>query len=83
MVCRFLGKYIFSFGASVMAQPSVKKKKSLPAMQEMQEIVGSIPGSGRSPGGGNGNLLSYSCLKSPMDRGTWRVIVHGVTKSQI
>ena len=51
-------------------------------MQEMQEIVGSIPGSGRSPGGGNGNLLSYSCLKSPMDRGTWRVIVHGVTKSQ-
>ena len=45
--------------------------------------AGSIPGSGRSPGGGNGNLLSYSCLKSPMDRGTWRVIVHGVTKSQI
>ena len=32
--------------------------------------VGSIPGSGRAPGGGNGNLLLYSCLKNPMDRGT-------------
>ena len=33
--------------------------------------VGSIPGSGRSPGGGNGNLLQDSCLKNPMDRGAW------------
>ena len=44
--------------------------------------VGSIPGSGRSPGGGNGNLLRYSCLGNPMDRGAWRAIVHGVAKSQ-
>ena len=42
----------------------------------------SIPGSGRSPGGGNGNPLQYSCLGNPMDRGAWRAAVHGVAKSQ-
>ena len=42
--------------------------------------TGSIPGSGRSPGGGNGNLLQYSCLGSPMDRGALWATVHGVTK---
>ena len=44
---------------------------------------GSIPGSGRSPGEGNGNPLQHSCLENPMDRGAWQTIVHGVTKSQI
>ena len=42
---------------------------------------GSIPGSGRSPGVGNGNPLQYSCPENPMDRGAWRATVHGVTKS--
>ena len=42
--------------------------------------VGSVPGSGRSPGKGNGNLLQYSCLGNPMDRGAWRATVQGVTK---
>ena len=42
---------------------------------------GSIPGSGRYPGGGNGNLLQYSCLKNSMDRGAWQATVHGVAKS--
>ena len=37
-----------------------------------------IPGSGRSPGEGNGNPLQYSCLENPMDRGAWRATVHGV-----
>ena len=37
-----------------------------------------IPGSGRSPGGGNGNLLQYSCLVNLMDRGAWQATVHGV-----
>ena len=41
---------------------------------------GSIPGSGRSPGGEHGNLLQYSCLENPMDRGDWRATVHGVSK---
>ena len=45
--------------------------------------AGSIPGLGRSPGRGNGNPLQYSCLESPVDRGTWWAIVHGVTKSRI
>ena len=40
----------------------------------------SIPGSGRSPGKANGNLLQYSCLGNPMDRGTWWATVHRVTK---
>ena len=40
------------------------------------------PWPGRSPGGGNGNLLQYFCLENPMDRGAWQVAVHGITKSQ-
>ena len=44
--------------------------------------VGMIPGSGRSPGERNGNLLQYSCLVNPMDRGAWWVTVLGVAKSQ-
>ena len=43
---------------------------------------GSIPGSGRSPGEGNGNPLQYSCLENPMDRGAGWAIIHGVAKSQ-
>ena len=42
--------------------------------------LGSIPGSGRSPGEVNGNLLQYSCLENPMDGGAWWATVHGVTK---
>ena len=41
---------------------------------------GSVPGLGRYPGGGDGNPLQYSCLKNPMNRGTWWAIVHGVTR---
>ena len=44
--------------------------------------LGSIPELARSPGGGTGNPLQYSCLENPMDRGAWWVTVHGVTKSQ-
>ena len=40
--------------------------------------MGSIPGSGRFPGKGNGNPLQYFCLENPMDRGTWQTPVHGV-----
>ena len=45
--------------------------------------LGSIPGSGRSLGEGNGNPLQYSCLENPMDGGAWWATVHGVAKSQI
>ena len=44
--------------------------------------LGLIPGSGRSPGEGNGNLLQYSCLENPVDGGAWWAAVHGVTKSR-
>ena len=44
--------------------------------------MGLIPGSGRSPGVGNGNPLQYSCLENSMDRGTWQATVHVVTKNQ-
>jgi len=43
--------------------------------------VGSVPGSGRSPGEGNGNPLQYSCLEHPMDRGAWQATVHEVAKN--
>ena len=43
--------------------------------------LGSIPGSGRSPGEGNGNPLQYSCLENPMDRGTWQATDRRVAKS--
>ena len=46
------------------------------------EAVGSVPGLGGSPGGGNGNLLQCSCLENSMDREAWWATVHGVTKSQ-
>ena len=45
--------------------------------------VGSIPESGRSPGGGNGNPLQYFCLGNPMDRGRWWATVHWVTESHM
>ena len=45
--------------------------------------MGSIPGSGRSPGEGNGHPLQDSCLGDPMDRRAWQATVHGVAKSQI
>ena len=50
-------------------------------MQETQEMS-AIPGLGRSPGEGNDNPCQYSCLENPMDRGAWRVTVHGVAKSR-
>ena len=45
--------------------------------------LGSIPGLGRSLGGGHGTPLQYSCLENPMDRGAWRAAVHGVTESNM
>ena len=56
--------------------------KNLPANAGDTRDVGSIPGSGRSPGGGDGSPLQYSCLENPMDGGAWWAAVHGVTKSR-
>ena len=56
--------------------------RNLPANAGDIRDVGPIPGSGRSPGVGNGNQLWYSCMENPMDRGAWQATVHRVTKSR-
>ena len=55
--------------------------KNLPANSRDIGDTGSIPGSGRSPGGGHGNPLQYSCLKNPMDTGDLWATVHGASKN--
>ena len=54
--------------------------RNLPANAGDVRDAGSIPGMKRSPGGGHGHPLQYSCLENPMDRGAWWATVHGVTK---
>ena len=66
-----LGIYLGFPGGIVVKNP--------PALQEIP-AWGSIPGSGRSSGEGNGNPLQYSCLGNLMDRGAWWATVHGVAK---
>ena len=61
-------------------EPTCQKKKKKPT-GDIRDL-GSIPGSGRSPGGGPSNPLQCSCLEIPMDRGAWQAAVHGVTKSR-
>ena len=56
--------------------------KNSPAIARDVRDIGSIPGSGRSFGVGNGNPLHYSCLENPMDRGAWEATVHRVAKSR-
>ena len=69
------------FGA-VSASQEALVVKNPPANAGNTRDTGLIPGWGRSPGGGHGNPLQYSCLENPMDRGAWLATVHGVTKSQ-
>ena len=68
----FLGEYFLPLGfpgaSAVMNQPFNAGD------------IGSIPGSGRSPGERNGNPFQYYCLGNPMDRGVWRATIHGVAK---
>ena len=56
--------------------------KNLPASAGDIRDVGSIPRSGRPPGGGHGNPLQYSCLENPMDSGFWWATIHGLAKSR-
>ena len=69
----FKGRMSFLHGSAVESACSVGDVR----------YTGLIPGSGRSPGGGHGNPLQYSCLENPMDRRAWRATIHGVAKSQI
>ena len=65
----------------IWASQVVVVVKNSPANAGDIRDVGLIPGLGRSPGGGHGNPLQYSCLENPMDRGAWLGTVHGVAKS--
>ena len=64
------------------ASPMAHRVKNLPADAGDPRNAGSIPGLGRSSGGGNSNPPQYSCLENSVDRGAWQVTIHGVTKSQ-
>ena len=64
------------------ASQGVVVVKNLPAYGGDVRAVGSIPGLGRSPGGGHGNSLQYSCLENPMDRGAWWATVDRVIQSR-
>ena len=55
--------------------------KNPPANARDAGDAGLIPGSGRSPGEGNGNPFQYSCLENAMDRGAWQATIHGVAES--
>ena len=57
--------------------------KNLPASAGDVRDAGSVPGFGRSSGGGHGNPLQYSCLENPMDRGAWQATAHGVAESDM
>ena len=63
-----------------MAFPGGSVVKNLLANEGDTGDTSSIPVSGRSPGGGSGNPLQYSCLENPMNRGAWQATVHRVTK---
>ena len=67
---------------SIVGFPGDSVVKNLPATAGDTGVVVSIPGSARSPGGGNGNPLQCSYLENPMDREAWQATVQGVTKSQ-
>ena len=77
--------YVLGWEAVVTLEQRVTLYRRLPYSSDDKESacnagdLGLIPGSGRSPGEGNGNPLQYSCLENPMDRGAWWATVYGVT----
>ena len=71
---------VIIFLLQVMGFPGGAVVKNLPANAEDAREASSVPGSGRSPGGGNGNLLQFSCLENPTDGGTWQTTVHNVAE---
>ena len=82
--CRYTGNsshvVLMEIYTFVAGFPRGTVVKNLPASAGDSRDTGLIPGSGRSPGEGNGSPLQYSCLANPMDRGVWRATVHGVTE---
>ena len=66
---------------SLITSQVVLVVKNTPASEGDVKDSGSITGLGRSPGGGYGNPLQYSCLENPMDRGSWRATIHRIAES--
>ena len=77
-----LSDFHFHFHTLLQGFPGGSVVKNLPAPAGDARNVGSVPGSGRSPGGGHGNALQYCCLENLMDRRAWWATVHRVTKSR-
>ena len=73
--------FVFGGGGGTHDQGAFLVNHLLSSARDVRD-TGLMPGLGRSPGGGHGNPLQYSCLENPMDRGAWRATVHGVAKSQ-
>ena len=84
------GRNLLRQGIITASHPTTTTKEGMgfPGGSDCKESAcnegdpGSIPGSGITPGGGNGNPLQYSCLENSMDRGAWQATVHGVAKSR-
>ena len=83
-----LALWLFSF-SSTIRRCTVFKRRGFPGGSEVKNLpandirdVGSILGSGRSPGEANDSPLQYSCQENPMDRGAWQATVHRVSKNQ-
>ena len=74
--------FFFAKSRLLLGFPGGSVVKNLTANAGDTGDMGSIPTSGRSSGEGNGNLLQYSCLENPMDRGAWWATIHGVRMSQ-
>ena len=77
---RFFPKTLWKNLNELLGQPNTGAVVKNPPANEGD--LGLIPGSGRSPGVGNGNPLQNSCLENSMNRGAWQTIIHGAAKSQ-
>ena len=76
LICQSLTRFQGFPGGSVVKNPPVMQETTC---NEEDSVL--IPESGRFPGEGNGNLLQYSCLGSPMEKGAWQATIHGVAKA--
>ena len=79
----FNNHFINATSSTALASQELLVVKNPPASAGDVRDTGSIPGSGRAPGGGNGYPLQYSCLENPMDRGAWQDTVHVITESEM
>ena len=88
LILKFILEYGMKLAKALLQKINLRYPKGFPCGSDSKVSacnegdLGSIPGSGRSPGEGNGNPLQHSCLENPMDRGAWWATVHGVAKSR-